>query len=176
MRAGRRALCGDRGHGARSTQQPRATEDFDLATNGDPFRELKVIAEALRARGYEVDLVTPDADDPLGGVLNVSGDGFHLVQVVNYGNPFSGRRTPGAAAIRNAVAGGLPGLASLRVVTLEDLIALKLYAGGPKSEADIRELLARNAPIDLEKIRATCENAGLGKAWARFIDGASTRK
>ncbi len=126
--------------------------------------------------GTKFDLVTPDADDPLGGVINVTGEGFHLVQVVNYGNPFSGRRTPGASAIRNAVAGGLPGLAHLRVVTLEDLIALKIYAGGPKSDADIRELLARNAPVDLEKVRTTCEQSGLGKAWARFIDGASARR
>jgi hypothetical protein len=48
------------------------------------------------------------------------------------------------------------------VVTLPDLIALKLYAGGPKSRADVAELLQRNAPLDLAAIRAACESARLG--------------
>lgn len=140
---------------------PRATEDFDLATDVDPFRTLPAIAETLRARGYEVELVTPDAEDPLGGVLNVTGPDFGLVQVVNYENPFSSRRTPATEAIRNATAGGIDG-SRLRVVTLPDLIALKLYAGGPKSRADVAELLQRNAPVDLVAIRAVCERARLG--------------
>lgn len=96
---------------------PRATDDFDLATNTDPFRQLNEVAERLRARGFEVELVTPDAEDPLGGVLNVTGPDFNLVQVVNFANPFRSVRTPGAAAIRNATAGNL-GATGLRVVTL----------------------------------------------------------
>ncbi len=140
---------------------PRATEDFDLATNVNPFRQLAAIAAALRTRGYEVELVTPDAEDPLGGVLNITGSDFGLVQVVNYENPFSGRPTPGLAAIQRATAGGL-GSSTLRVVTLPDLVALKLYAGGPKSRADITELLARNAPVDFQAIRDACAPCRLG--------------
>lgn len=138
---------------------PRSTDDFDLATDVDPFRVLKPVADALRARGYEVELVTPDAEDPLGGVLNITGDDFNLVQVVNFDNPFSGRRTPAAAAIQGAT---LPlGDTRLRVVSLPDLVALKLYAGGPKAASDIAELLARNQPLDLVKLREVCAAARL---------------
>ena len=140
---------------------PRATEDFDLATNVNPFQQLPAIAEALRHRGHEVELVTPDAEDPLGGVLNITGNGFGLVQVVNYENPFSERPTPGLAAIQRATV-GLLGSSTLRVVTLPDLVALKLYAGGPKSRADITELLTRNSPVDLQAIRDACAPCRLG--------------
>jgi hypothetical protein len=37
------------------------------------------------------------------------------------------------------------------------LVALKLYAGGYKSKADIVELLSRNPELDLDEIRAVCD-------------------
>ncbi len=49
-------------------------------------------------------------------------------------------------------------------MTLPDLVALKLYAGGPKSRADVVELLARNEPLELDAIRSACAACGLGKA------------
>jgi hypothetical protein len=36
------------------------------------------------------------------------------------------------------------------------LIALKLYAGGTKSKADILELLVRNPELDLDGLREIC--------------------
>lgn len=146
---------------------PRATEDFDLATDVDPFRRLEPIAKALRVRGYDVELVTPDEQDPLGGVLNVTGPDFHLVQVVNFENPYTTTVTPATAAIRNAVQN--LGTSPLKVVSLPDLIALKLYAGGPKSRADVAELLMRNGPLDLSAIRAACAPAGLGEALEKLL-------
>lgn len=52
--------------------------------------------------------------------------------------------------------------APLRVAQLPVLIALKLYAGGPKSELDVLELLDRNRPVDLESLRTLCAGLGLG--------------
>src|SRR2546430_15763197 len=78
----------------------RDTEDFDIATATDPFRVLAPIEKELASR-YRVELITPDADDPLGGCLNVTGDGFDLVQVVNFEKPFrpgAGPAGPTAAA------------------------------------------------------------------------------
>ena len=46
----------------------------------------------------------------------------------------------------------------LRLVPIPQLIALKLYAGGYKSKADIVELLARNPDLDLSEIRAVCDS------------------
>lgn len=46
--------------------------------------------------------------------------------------------------------------ASLRIIPLAHLIALKLYAGGMKSKADIVELLKRNPDADLDEIQMLC--------------------
>lgn len=43
----------------------------------------------------------------------------------------------------------------MRCVTIEDLVALKLYAGGLGDHADVVELLARNPDVDLDAVRAT---------------------
>ena len=42
------------------------------------------------------------------------------------------------------------------------LIALKLYAGGHKSKADIIELLVRNPDLELDEVRSACARYGLG--------------
>ncbi len=73
----------------------RDTEDFDIATA--TFRVLGLLEKELGLR-YDVELVTPDADDPLGGCLNVTGDDFDLVQIVNFENPY--RPGAGGAAPR----------------------------------------------------------------------------
>jgi hypothetical protein len=44
----------------------------------------------------------------------------------------------------------------LRLVPLPHLVALKLYAGGMKSRADVVELLVRNPTADVTAIRELC--------------------
>lgn len=128
----------------------RHTRDIDLGVEAD-VPTMRALLEALRNEGFEAELHEPDAQDPLGGVINVSGD-FGLVQVVSFADRFP-------AAIRDALAGEdlrvRPG-SVLRLVPLGQLVALKLYAGGLASKADILELLRRNPDADLDAIRATC--------------------
>ena len=50
----------------------------------------------------------------------------------------------------------------------EALIALKLYAGGRKSELDVLEVLACNPEADLSVIRELCERFRLGDEWRRI--------
>ena len=59
-----------------------------------------------------------------------------------------------AIHVVNEAAGPLAD-STLRCVTLEDLVALKLYAGGRHDLADIEQLLANNPDADVEAIRAT---------------------
>ena len=128
----------------------RYTEDIDLGVDAD-LPCMRKLAAALREEGFTVELREPDGDDPLGGVIDVSGS-FGLVQVVSFAD-----RLP--AAIRDALAGDdvrvSPG-SNLRLVPLPQLVALKLYAGGSKSRADIVELLRRNPEADLSPIRTAC--------------------
>jgi hypothetical protein len=128
----------------------RFTEDLDLGIETD-LPAMRALVTALRGEGFTAELRVPDGDDPLGGVIDITGP-FGLIQIVNFGNSFP-------AAIRDALAGGevliTPG-GELRIIPLPQLIALKLYAGGSRSKSDIIEVLRRNPQADLVEIQATC--------------------
>lgn len=128
----------------------RHTEDIDLGVDADLPR-MRALVAALKEDGFSTELHLPDGDDPLGGVIDIRGD-FGLVQVVSFADRFP-------AAIRDALVGEAvpirPG-SVLRLVPIAQLVALKLYAGGPRSKADIFELLRRNPEVDLDAVRATC--------------------
>lgn len=134
----------------------RGTEDLDLAIHVDPHAGLAPLERVLAAEGLHTELRLPDDDDPLGGVLVVwasvddRGEPVDIVEVVNFLNP--ARRDPTPAALAIARAQALSGT-SLRCVTIEDLVALKLYAGGLTDHADVIQLLARNSEADLDAVR-----------------------
>lgn len=131
-------------------QYVRLTHDIDLGVNAD-VQQLREIAECLGAEGYTAELREPDGQDPLGGVMDVRG-GFGLVQIVSFAGRFP-------VAIEDALQATdlplRPGSA-LKIIPLPQLVALKLYAGGLKSKADIIELLVRNPEANLDEIRAVC--------------------
>ncbi len=117
----------------------RLTHDLDLAVNAD-IPTLRRLEEHLRRAGFQAELHEPDADEPLGGVLDVSGP-FGKVQIVSFAGRFPGVIED---AIRAATAVVRPG-SPLKLVPMPHLVALKLYAGGMKSRADIVELLRRKS-------------------------------
>ena len=91
------------------------------------------------------------------GVIDVSGS-FGLVQIFSYAGRFP-------AVIEDAVR--LSTLvvredSPLKIMPIPHLIALKLYAGGHKSKADIIELLVRNPDLELDEVRSACARYGLG--------------
>ena len=128
----------------------RHTEDIDLGVN-IAIRDLDAVAAGIRDAGYDVEVREPDGQDPLGGVLDVI-DQAGLVQIVNFGERFPAVIDSGHAEATLRVRSG----ASLRIIPLAHLIALKLYAGGMKSKADIVELLKRNPDADLDEIQMLC--------------------
>jgi hypothetical protein len=140
----------------------RFTRDIDLGVDAD-LRQMRKLVEVLRAAGYDSELHEPDGDDPLGGVIDVSGE-FGLVQIVNFGGRFP-------AAIRDSLEG--EGIRirpeGLRIMPIPQLVALKLYAGGWKSHADIVELLRRNPEVDLKMIGETCRRYRL-RGWEKILE------
>jgi len=64
----------------------RYTEDIDLGVN-IAVRDFAFLADRLRTAGFDVALREPDGQDPLGGVIDVSGP-VGLVQIVNFGERF----------------------------------------------------------------------------------------
>lgn len=134
----------------------RATRDLDLGVAIEPGM-LQTLDSSLKRHGWCVETRMPDAQDPLGGVIDVSDKmSGAFVQIVNFDNsPASGF----PAVIRDAIAEieGRYDPSKLVAVPLKHLIALKLYAGGERSKSDIQEVLKQNPDADLEEIRSLCK-------------------
>ncbi|MEZ4410029.1 MAG: hypothetical protein R3A52_26675 [Polyangiales bacterium] len=146
----------------------RATRDLDLAVVGVPLPTLREVASELRARGYEVSLGEPDAADPLGGVLRVDVDDELRVDVVNFGNPWTGAtRSVGEAAL-DAPSVALKGR-RLAVVELVPLVLLKLAAGSRFDLRDAAELLALHPEVDRAALRERCVALRLDKGFDRVM-------
>jgi hypothetical protein len=154
----------------------RGTEDIDLAVAVDPHTQLQALQRALNGAGLSTTLRLPDDDDPLGGCLVVrrsdATDGAPVAQVdvVNFRNPARAAPTPAPGAI--ARARPLPG-SSLRCVTIEDLVAFKLYAGGLSDLADIEQLLAHNPEADFSAIRRVAAPFDAGGRLDALIERAA---
>ncbi len=129
----------------------RQTDDIDLGVNAD-LPTLRAVCDALCREGFAAELREPDGVDPLAGVIDVTGP-FGLLQIVSYADRFPAVIEDAVRSATLVVRAGSP----LRLVPLPHLIALKLYAGGHKSKADIVELLARNPDADIDEIRSLCE-------------------
>ena len=91
------------------------------------------------------------------GVTDVSGS-FGLVQIVSFSGRFPAVIEDAVRLATLVVREDSP----LKIVPIPHLIALKLYAGGHKSKADIIELLARNPDLELDEVRSVCVRYGLG--------------
>lgn len=144
---------------------PRATRDLDLAI-ATPPRSLPRLAELLRNQGYEVQLREADADDPLGGVVDIRGPGIDLVQLVNFDNQPAGGFP---RLVTDALPRATPlGVGPLRVADVPALVAFKLYAGGRKSHLDILELLERNT-VDRADLTHVCARLGLTEELNRVL-------
>jgi hypothetical protein len=155
----------------------RGTEDIDLAVVVDPHVQLGALERVLTSAGLRTRLRLPDDQDPLGGVLVVwasesaDGEPAELVEVVNFLNPGRIIDTPARGAIARSQP--LPG-SVLRCVTIEDLVALKLYAGGLADHADIVQVLARNPEVDLAAVRAVAAPFDAGGNLEGLIEQAAS--
>jgi hypothetical protein len=136
---------------------PRFTENLDFGV-AIPPGELRALAEALSSPNRHVDLSEPDANDPLGGVITITRAGCLPVQIVNFDNsPAAGFPALVRGAEQRAVSvADVPG----KVVSPEDLVLFKLYAGRHKSHLDIVELFTR-CPIDLSVLKDRAKGYGL---------------
>jgi hypothetical protein len=147
---------------------PRATQDLDLATVEVPAQTLRAVAAALREAGHAVTLREPDADDPLGGLLRVEAGDDLQVDVVNFGNPWTGSTRRLGHAVLNAPARPLAGR-RLAVVDVPTLVLLKLAAGSRLDLRDAAELLARHPGLDRAALRTQCEALRLDKKLDRVL-------
>lgn len=128
----------------------RHTEDIDLGINAS-VKTLKNLTQTLKKAGYPAILRLPDAQDPLGGVIDIeTPHGF--LQIISFADRFPAVIQDAIDSARTTLRPG----SRLKLVPLPHLIALKLYAGGHKSKADIVEVLSRNPSMDLKESRRLC--------------------
>ncbi len=128
----------------------RLTHDIDLGVNAD-LQTLREIASNLCASGFKAELREPNGHDPLGGVIDITG-AFGSLQIISFAERFPAVIEDALRTTTLALRPGSP----LKLVPLPQLVALKLYAGGLKSKADILELLRRNPEADIDEIRNVC--------------------
>lgn len=147
----------------------RATRDLDLGVSVVAFEPLQRMAGQLRDRGYEVHVGEPSPDDPLGGILTISGEDFDPVQIVNLRAP-SGRRERLARESIPA-AQQVPEL-GLPVVDLPHLVALKLAAGSRQDELDVIELLRANPDAALDEVVRVCRRHRLRSRLDEVLAGS----
>lgn len=129
---------------------PRATMDIDLLLLIQPEDRNRLV-DALCAAGIEAELCKGGFDDPVPYLIRAKNLDIILVT-----------RKLEAEAVKSSIQIDLAGCA-LPVVSPEYLILLKLQAGGPKDQMDIRELLA-SAPFDRQRLVELAHQHRLDKA------------
>ena len=122
---------------------PRATEDIDLLADLAVSPELDA---ALQVVGLEVEWRRGSPDDPIPLLLRLRGRSGPEVDVVCTTRAWEREMLGRAIRLR------LPQGLEIPVLAVEDLIILKLMAGGPGDLADVADLLGRAGPLpDLDK-------------------------
>ena len=135
----------------------RASLDAD-AVLSLPLSALTGLERTLQAAGFETELRRGDMDDPIGSLLELRDRFGNRVDLL------VGLRGLEDAAFARAIEVTFEG-ESLRVVSREDFIAMKVFAGGPQDIADAANALeVAGASFDLALLRRLAERFGRATA------------
>lgn len=131
----------------------RASLDAD-AVLSITTHELGKLQERFAAAGFSTELRRGDFEDPIAAVLALSDSLGNRVDLL------VGLRGLEAEAFQRAIEVTFQGT-TLRVVGVEDFIAMKLFAGSPQDLADARyALAAAKASIDSQLLRRLATRYG----------------
>jgi hypothetical protein len=133
----------------------RASLDADalLSLRGSSL-DLDQLSDMLRSRGWRVETRMGEPGDPLGFVLRVHDEAGNQADLIG------GIRKLDPGFWERVVGEDWQG-ARLRVSSAEDLIALKLYAGGPKDLEDAEGVIrVQSGRLDLALLRRLCKGFG----------------
>jgi hypothetical protein len=117
---------------------PRATEDIDLLADLSPSSELDA---ALRAAGFEAEWRRGSPDDPVPLLLRLHSASAPEIDVICATRGWEREMLNRSIRVR------IPEGPETPVVAIEDLIVLKLMAGGPGDLADVADLLTHAGPL-----------------------------
>lgn len=133
----------------------RASLDADaIVTFKGSRTDLDRLAASLRAQGWKVDVRKGGPGDPLGYVIRILDAGENQVDLIG------GIARMDSALFDRALADELEGL-PMRIVAPEDLIALKVFAGGIQDMADAATVVEiQGEALDRNLIRDLCRLFG----------------
>ncbi len=133
----------------------RASLDADaIITLKNSQTDLDSLAEKFRVAGLSVDLRMGEEGDPIGFVLRVTDNLNNQVDLIG------GLRRSDPELFDRLLSIDFDGL-PLFMASAEDLLALKLFAGGPQDLADARSLIEiLGEQTDLALLRRVCERFG----------------
>ncbi len=131
----------------------RATTDVDALLFTKPGR-LANLEKPFKQAGFDAELRTAAADDPVSGMLVLSDEFGNHVELLG------GLRNMDPEIFSRALEVEFRD-EKLRVVGREDFIAMKCFAGGPQDLLDARSAYqAAPGPIDLDLLRAVSRRFG----------------
>lgn len=128
---------------------PRSTSDADAAIWLDGTgKSRQDVAAAIRARGFFTELRQGEIDDPILGVILVKDiyqNRADLLLGIRGMDPDTPHRCVSSSLLDSSV----------RIVGIEDLIAMKVSAGGPQDLKDVRGILRVSGTlIDRQLLRS----------------------
>src|SRR5262249_27358327 len=131
----------------------RATTDVDALLFTTP-RRLSKLEKPFKRAGFDTDLRTAEADDPVSGMLVLSDDFGNHVKLLG------GLRNMDPEILSRTLEVKFRG-ATLRIVGREDFIAMKCFAGSPQDLVDARSAYrAAPGPVDLDLLRTVTRRFG----------------
>jgi predicted nucleotidyltransferase len=131
----------------------RATTDVDALLFAKPG-QLAQLEKLFQQHGFETQLRTAEADDPVTGMLVLRDEFGNHVELLG------GLRNMDPQLFSRTLEIDFRG-EKLRIAGLEDFIAMKCYAGGPQDLFDARSAYqAAPGPIDLDMLRTVTRRFG----------------
>ena len=149
----------------------RASRDAD-ALLSISVPALAGLERTFRATGFHTELRRGDFDDPIGAVLTLQ-DSFD-----NQVDLLVGIRGFDPEAFSRSIEVSLYG-EPLKFVSLEDFIAMKLFAGGPQDVADAKSAIeSALEPLDLDLVRKVAARYGADTVGSleNLLDGLGREK
>lgn len=146
----------------------RASMDADAVVSA-PSHRLRELEAAFGRAGFSTELRHGDPEDPIAAVLALQDKHGNRVDLL------AGLRGLDPSAFARVVEVPFHGVV-LRVVSREDFIAMKLFAGGPLDLADARRVLAAGRElIDMDLLRRSADGYGadVSAALDRLLGGLS---
>lgn len=148
--------------------RPRATKDIDFLVSGDGAFLTSGLPDLISKMGYKCKMFNGDMLDPLNGVIRVfDNDGSEFVDLIPVFWNWH------MEAIKHAEEVEIFDGIKIPVARVEDLIVLKLKAGGPQDMLDVHELIKAakfGRGPDKGRLLALAKQARVDKKLARILE------